>query len=116
MPCNSKRSLNPKVILDKCDGIYKSISISAEMKGFRMKQFDSFIQKFSLKRKKIIEIGCGLGEYLSIMQQFGVEAYGLEHSEESVMQCVKNGLKVSKGFVESSDYRLNNAPFDAFLY
>ena len=48
------------------------------------------------------------------MQQFGVDAYGLEHSEESVMQCIKNGLKVSRGFVESSNYRINHVPFDAF--
>src|SRR4030042_4622672 len=85
------------------------------MKDFRRKQFDSFIQKYSLKGKKIIEIGCGRGEYLSIIQQFGINAYGLEHSEESVMQCVKNGLKVLQGFIDSSTYRLDHAPFDAFI-
>ena len=95
--------------------VIRAAAFSEEMKDFRMKQFGSFVQKFSLKRKKVIEIGCGRGEYLSIMQQFGVEAYGLEQSAESVMQCVKNGLKVSKGFIESSSYRLNYAPFDAFF-
>lgn len=49
------------------------------------------------------------------MQQLGLDAYGLEDSEDSVMDCVKNGLKVTKGFVENSHYRLNHAPFDAFL-
>ena len=95
--------------------VIRAVAFSEEMKDFRMKQFNSFIQRFSLKRKKVIEIGCGCGEYLSLMQQVGVDAYGLEHSEESVMQCVKNGLKVSKGFVENSTYKLNNAPFDAFF-
>jgi len=64
--------------------IIRAAAFSEEMKGFRMKQFTNFIQKCSLKGKKVIEIGCGRGEYLSIMQQFGIEAYGLEHSEESV--------------------------------
>ena len=95
--------------------VIRAAAFSEEMKDFRRKQFGSFVQKFSLKGKKIIEIGCGCGEYLSIMQQFGVEVYGLEHSEESVMQCIKNGLKVSKGFVESSNYRIDHAPFDAFF-
>ena len=95
--------------------VIRAAAFSEEMKDFRRKQFGSFIQNFSLKRKKVIEIGCGRGEYLSIMQQFGVEVYGLEHSEESVMQCVSNGLKVSKGFIDSSTYRLNYAPFDAFF-
>jgi 2-polyprenyl-3-methyl-5-hydroxy-6-metoxy-1,4-benzoquinol methylase len=95
--------------------VIRASAFSEEMKDFRRKQFCDFVEKFSLKRKKVIEIGCGCGEFLSIMQQFGVEAYGLEYSEESVMQCVKNGLKVSKGFIQSSTNRLNFAPFDAFF-
>jgi len=95
--------------------VIRAAAFSEEMKDFRRKQFGRFVQEFSLRGKKVIEIGCGRGEYLSLMQQFGIEAYGLEHSEESVMQCVKNGLKVSKGFVQSSTDRLNNAPFDAFF-
>ena len=95
--------------------VIRSSAISDEMKNFRIKQFAGFVQKFSLKGKKVIEIGCGQGEYLSIMQQSGVDVYGLEHSAESVAQCVKNGLKVSKGFIENSNYKLNDAPFDAFF-
>ncbi|MDI6839405.1 MAG: methyltransferase domain-containing protein [bacterium] len=95
--------------------VIRAAAFSEEMKEFRRKQFGSFIQKYSLKRKKVIEIGCGCGEFLSIMQEFGIEAYGLEYSEKSVMQCVKNGLKVSTGFIQSSADRLNYAPFDAFF-
>ncbi|MBI4707674.1 MAG: methyltransferase domain-containing protein [Candidatus Omnitrophica bacterium] len=94
--------------------VIRAAAFSGEMKEFRIKQFGNFIEKYSLRGKKVIEMGCGRGEYLSIMQQAGAEAYGLEHSEESVMHCVKNGLRVSKGFVENSAYRLNDAPFDAF--
>ena len=95
--------------------VIRAAAFSEEMKDFRMKQFGSFVQKNSLKRKKVIEIGCGRGEYLSLMKQFGVDAYGLEYSEDSVKQCVKDGLKVSKGFIQSSADRLNDAPFDAFF-
>ena len=95
--------------------VIRAAAISEEMADFRRKQFESFVQKYSLKGGKIIEIGCGRGEYLSIMQQVVVDAYRLEHLEGSVMQCVKNGLKVSKGFIESNTNRLNDAPFDAFF-
>ncbi len=95
--------------------VIRAAAFSEEMKDFRRKQFDSFIQKYSLKRKKIIEIGCGRGEYLSLMQQFGVDAYGLEHLEESVTQCVNSGLKVSKGFIETTAYKADYGPFDAFF-
>ena len=95
--------------------VIRAAAFSEEMREFRRKQFDSFVERFSLKGKKVIEIGCGRGEYLSIMQQCGTEAYGLEHLEKSVMQCAKNGLRVSKGFIETADYKAAHAPFDAFF-
>jgi len=95
--------------------VIRAIAISEEMKNFRRKQFGRFVQKYSLAGKKVIEIGCGRGEYLSLMHKSGAEAYGLEYSEESVKHCVKNGLKVSKGFIQKSADRINGAPFDAFF-
>lgn len=95
--------------------VIRAAGFSEEMKSFRKKQFMGFVKKYSLKKKKIIEIGCGQGEYLSIMRQFARESYGLEYSEASVRQCVKNGLKVSKGFIQDSAERLKFAPFDAFF-
>jgi len=95
--------------------VIRASAVSDEMKDFRSKQFDDFIQKFSLKGKKVIEVGCGCGEYLSIMKQSGADTYGLEHSTELVQQSVKNGLKVSKGFIKNNDYKIDNAPFDAFF-
>jgi SAM-dependent methyltransferase len=95
--------------------VVRAAGISEEMKGFRKKEFGAFARKFSLKGKKVIEVGCGGGEYLSIIRQFGVKAYGLEHSKELVAYCLKNGLKVSQGFIGNSRRKLNHAPFDAFF-
>jgi len=95
--------------------VIRAAAFSDEMKSFRSKQFCSFVDKYSLKRKKVIEIGCGCGEFLSLIKQFAVEAFGLEYSEESVMHCVNNGLNVSKGFIQHNTNRLNFAPFDAFF-
>jgi SAM-dependent methyltransferase len=94
--------------------VIRATAFSEEMRDFRLGQFRGFINRFSLKGKKIIEIGSGRGEYLSLMQQCGADAYGLEHSEEAAAQCRKDRLKVSSGFVESDAYRIDNAPFDAF--
>jgi SAM-dependent methyltransferase len=95
--------------------VIRAAAFSEEMEEFRKKQFNEFIQKYTLKKKKIIEIGCGHGEYLSLVQKCGVDAYGLENSKESVKQGIKNGLKVLQGFIDSSTYRLDHAPFDAFF-
>lgn len=95
--------------------VIRAAAFSEEMKDFRRRQFAGFTQKFSLQGKKLIEIGCGRGEYLSIMRECGPEAYGLEYSEESVLQCTRNGLRVSRGFIAGSNDKLDHAPFAAFF-
>ena len=95
--------------------VIRAAAVSPEMGEFRSGQFRGFVERFGLQGKKVIEIGCGRGEYLSIMQQCGVRAYGVEHSKSSVEQCTAAGLAVSCGFVEGGDCRLAEAPFDAFF-
>jgi hypothetical protein len=77
--------------------VIRSVGLSEEMKEFRKSQFNNFVQTYSLKGKKVIEIGCGRGEYLSIMKRTGVDAFGLEESAESVNLCLNKGLNVSRG-------------------
>lgn len=95
--------------------VIRASAVSEEMKIFRKTQFNDFANKHSLKNKKIIEIGCGRGEFLSIIQEFVAESYGLEFSEQSVSSCKKMGLKAFHGFVENDDYKIQNNPFDAFF-
>lgn len=95
--------------------VIRAAGVSQEMKEYSLKYFKDFINKYNLKNKKIIEIGAGCGEFLEIMNQTGIEAYGLENLEESVEKCLKNNLKVFKGFIENEDYKLENASYDAFF-
>jgi len=94
--------------------VIRAAAISDEMINFRKRQFGDFIEKYALTGKRIIEIGCGRGEYLQVMNQFPVDAYGLESSAESVKACVGAGLNASQGFVNQDRYSLPMAPFDAF--
>lgn len=95
--------------------VIRAAGFSAEMKDFRLEQFTDFVQKYSLIGKKIIEIGCGRGEYLTLINQLNVKAYGIENFQESVNYCKKNGLNVFRGFIKDDSYKLNNSPFDAFF-
>jgi len=95
--------------------VIRAAGVSGEMNDFRTKQFNDFAKKYALKDRKVIEIGCGRGEYLSIMSRVGLNAYGLEYNEASVNDCVKNNLRVSGGFVESDNYKIDSAPFSAFF-
>jgi len=95
--------------------VIRAVAVSPEMREFRMKQFSDFVNKYALKRKKIIEIGCGRGEYLSILFQTGVKAHGMEYSGDSIKQCIKNGLDVQAGFIKDENSKIEGAPFDAFF-
>jgi 2-polyprenyl-3-methyl-5-hydroxy-6-metoxy-1,4-benzoquinol methylase len=95
--------------------VIRAAAYSPEMKAFRLAQFKDFLDKYQLAGKKVLEVGCGCGEYLTLMQESGAAAYGLEHLAESVAKCQAIGLNVSQGFIASSDYQLKDAPFDAFF-
>lgn len=94
--------------------VIRATFASVPMKNFRKKQFKDFVKKSGLNNKKIIEIGCGRGDYLSIMAKAGVKAYGLENNAESVSYCRKNELNAQKGFVTGPSYKIKGSPFDGF--
>lgn len=95
--------------------VIRTAGISEELQTYRKQFFDEFVKKYALYGKKIIEIGCGCGEFLSIMRTTGAECYGLEHLESSVKTCRNKGLHVYKGFIETADTKLEHAPYDAFF-
>ena len=69
---------------------------STTMKELRRKQYRQFIDQCGLEGKKIIEIGCGQGEFLTTLSEFPVEVYGIEHKDELVKKAQENGLNVWK--------------------
>ncbi len=89
-------------------------TISSGMMEFRLNQFKEFVSKYNLKGKKFIEIGCGNGEYLALLNLLGIEAYGLEYAIQSVQNCQRQNLKVVQGFIDNPLNKLANAPFYGF--
>jgi SAM-dependent methyltransferase len=94
--------------------VIRATGISDEMRLFRISQFSGFINRFGLRGKKIIEIGCGSGENLRVLKECGAEPYGLEYSEKSVLAAKAAGLNVYRGFADSSGYNICGTPFDGF--
>lgn len=95
--------------------VIRASAVSDEMKEFRSRYFKDFVDKYNLYGKKVIEIGTGKGEFLTLMEQTGVRAFGVEHCKESVKVCNKFGLKVFEGYVGQADYEIPQAPFDGFF-
>ena len=95
--------------------VIRASAFSEEMKQFRISQFRDFVNKYSLQNKKVLEIGCGKGEFLSLMMDAGTEAYGIEYSRSSVKHCNDIGLDVSRYYIYDKNISLYGNPFDCFF-
>ncbi|MEG2435712.1 MAG: class I SAM-dependent methyltransferase [Ruthenibacterium sp.] len=85
------------------------------MVELRRTQYAHFIEQCHLQGKKIVEVGCGRGEFLKVLTEFPVQAFGIEHKNDLVKIAQENGLHVTQGFAETAETPIDGAPFDAFL-
>lgn len=95
--------------------VIRASAVSEEVKEFRSGYFKDFVNRYHLNGKKVVEIGTGKGEFLSLMRLAGVQTYGIEHCKEFVAECNKSGLNVFEGYVDKTDYEISQAPFDGFF-
>lgn len=95
--------------------VIRSGGYSTTMAELRRSQYAHFIDMCHLKGKKFIEIGCGQGEFLQVLTEFPVQAYGIEHKVDLVELARAKGLNVEHDFAEDETVKLKNGPFDAFL-
>lgn len=51
-----------------------------------------FYKPFFAHCENVLDIGCGRGEFLTLMREQGIAASGIDLSEESVAQCRQNGV------------------------
>src|SRR6202790_5045208 len=64
-------------------------------------------------RSRVLDVGCGDGELLKLLESRGVDGRGIELSREGVNDCVAKGLAVIQG---DADADLADYPDDAFDY
>ncbi|KAB2968527.1 class I SAM-dependent methyltransferase [Zoogloea sp.] len=94
--------------------VIRAAGISPEMRAFRLDQFGRWIGDHGLAGRKVLEVGCGHGEYLALLGEAGADACGIEHAAAAVDACQAAGLRVSQGFIDGPETRLDDGPFDGF--
>ena len=95
--------------------VIRSGGYTSTMAGLRRAQYRRFIELCRLEGKRIIEVGCGQGEFLQMLAEFPVQAFGIEHDPRLVKKAREKGLRVWQGFAGAGDIAIEGAPFDAFL-
>lgn len=94
--------------------VIRATRVSPEMHGFRVKQFRDFLHRYDLLGKRIVEIGCGGGEFLQMMQEAGATVYGIEYSAALAAQARSEGHTVHQLYLEAGAERIPEVPYDAF--
>lgn len=92
--------------------VIRSGGLSTTMRELRRDQYTRFVDLCGLEGKRVIEVGCGQGEFLSVWKEFPVQAFGIEHDPELVKKAVEQGLAVSEGFAD--DTHFSEGVYDAF--
>jgi 2-polyprenyl-3-methyl-5-hydroxy-6-metoxy-1,4-benzoquinol methylase len=95
--------------------VIRSNKVSGAMRSFRLAQLRDFVEKYNLKSRLILEVGCGNGDILEILRELKCNFHGMEHKSEFVENLEKDGYKVFAGYPsESQNLNLENL-YSAFL-
>lgn len=100
--------------------VIRSGGFTTTMVNLRRNQYGHLIDHYGLRGKKLLEAGCGQGEFLTVLSEFSVEPYGIENRESLVKLAREKGLRVWKQFAEAGEI-LNPdegeglSPYDGFL-
>lgn len=101
--------------------VIRSGGFTTTMVELRRRQYRHFVEDYCLKGRKIIEAGCGRGEFLSVLREFPVQAFGIEHKADLVEIAKNSGLTVWRQFTETEDTILESPdgkagpPYHGFL-
>ncbi|OSM02251.1 putative type 11 methyltransferase [Magnetofaba australis IT-1] len=93
--------------------VVRAAAYSPEMAVYRREQFAAFVAEYGLQDAAALEIGCGRGEYLSLLKEAGLNPHGLEFNPGSVAACIEEGLTASEGYLQRPDQQLAAGPFQA---
>lgn len=96
--------------------VIRSGGYSTTMHELRHEQYERFMQTCPIRGKRVLEVGCGQGEFLRVWREdgFHIIPFGIEHDESLVNKAVADKLNVVEAFAENEDCILPGAPYDAF--
>lgn len=92
----------------------RASGISSTVNQMRYNEYTELIDKYNLKGKKIVEVGCGHGEFLKVLAKFPISPYGIENNKVAATEAKKYGY-VECAWIGDNEFISAEAPFDAFV-
>ncbi len=91
--------------------VKSAVGFSKPLMSFRRNQLKTFLKKYKILNKKILEIGSGAGQHIQALIDGKVNAFGLEYGNYYYNEKIKK--KIYKGFI--FDKKIKNNPYSSFF-
>jgi SAM-dependent methyltransferase len=91
-----------------------TVSHSPTMQRYQAEQASDLVQRFELAGRRVMEVGCGDGHYLSLLDSLGADVTGLEPSAPFRRLTEQRGLPVHAGYAAALE-PLPGGPYDAIV-
>lgn len=102
---------------EKTDDVMNYFLFEEKFRGSTedIKNRQSIYREYFKNCRNVLDIGCGRGEFLSLMKENGIGAKGIDMNEDMVMYCQKNGLEVNQDNALSYLTSLNDKTLDGIF-
>jgi len=94
--------------------VITAASFSEKTRLSRLGQMKEFVDMYGLSGRKILEVGSGSGDMIDVLEEVGLDAYGLEASEKSIEKGKLAGRNMIHGYIGEME-KIAGAPFDVFI-
>ena len=96
------------------DEYVMTVSHAATMQTFQSQQARTFVERFALANRRVVEVGCGDGNYLDYLRAAGALVTGNEPSTPFRALASKRGHNVLGGYIGEAT-PAPGGPYDAFV-
>lgn len=93
-----KKNITKPSPVEQTDNVMNYFLFEEKFRGSTedIKQRQSIFREYFQNCQNVLDIGCGRGEFLSLLKENGIGARGIDLNEDMVAYCQKNGLDVQK--------------------
>jgi SAM-dependent methyltransferase len=83
--------------------------------AFMRSQAENFEKILPLRGKRIVEVGCSDGGFLSVLKSYGADVTGIEPSKKTLAAIRARGIEPNIGYLDETSFPELNGQFDGLV-